>query len=246
MISTVSLLNELFSMPMTPRCHVLCFTNLYFSTTESPARFSFFFNNPLNCLWFIYPTFERFLFPAESSLTLDLWNKAIFLSIYLILRPLTLHSPTTVRSAEHFLTKLKNTTIQPDEITVSFDVTSLFTSIPKGLAETAVRESLSQHRDDSNANLKNEHLLEVLKLCMQTFFTFQNLPYEQIKGTPMGSPISGYIADINMTITTQSPCSTFPSDSHYYLSANGITCPHQVPSMRLANKLGITHDVKQH
>ncbi len=103
------------------------------------------------------------------------------------LRPLTLYSPTTVRSADHFLTKLKNTTIEPDEIMVSFDVTSLFTSIPKGLAETALRESLSQHRDDSNVSLKKEHLLDVLKLYMQAFFTFQNLPYEQIKGTPMGS-----------------------------------------------------------
>ncbi len=81
-------------------------------------------------------------------------------------------------------------------VMVSFDVTSLFTSIPKGLAETAVRASMSQHRDDSNTSLKNEHLLGVLKLCMQTFFTFQNQPYEQIKGTPMGPPISGYIAEI--------------------------------------------------
>ncbi len=76
---------------------------------------------------------------------------------------------------------------------VFFDVTSLYTSIPKGLA---VCESLSQYRDDSNTSLKNEHLLDALKLCMQTVFTFQNLPYEQIKGAPMGSPTSGYIAEI--------------------------------------------------
>ncbi len=31
---------------------------------------------------------------------------------------------------------------------------------------------------------------------MKTFFTFQSQAYEQIKGTPMGSPISGYIAEI--------------------------------------------------
>ncbi len=31
---------------------------------------------------------------------------------------------------------------------------------------------------------------------MQTFFTFHNLRYEQIKGSPIGSPISGYIAEI--------------------------------------------------
>ncbi len=104
--------------------------------------------------------------------------------------------PTTAEPAEHFLAKLKNTAIQPDEIMVSFDATPLFASIPKELAETIVRESLSQLQDSSNTELKNEHLLGILKLCMQTFFTFPGQPYEQIKGTPMGSPISGYIAEI--------------------------------------------------
>ncbi len=55
------------------------------------------------------------------------------------LRPLTLHSPTTVTSAEQLLAKLKITAIQPGEILISFDVTSL-TSILKELAEMAVRE----------------------------------------------------------------------------------------------------------
>ncbi len=80
MISIVSLLNELLPMPMTQRCHVLCFTILYLSSTEFPTRFSFFLNKHLNCLWLSYSNFERYLFPAENSLTLDLWNKAIFLS----------------------------------------------------------------------------------------------------------------------------------------------------------------------
>ncbi len=60
----------------------------------------------------------------------------------------------------------------------------------------AVRESLSLLRDDTNIGLKNEQLVDVMKLCMKTFFTVQGQPYEQIKGTPMGSPISGYIAEI--------------------------------------------------
>ncbi len=83
MISTVSLLNDLLSMPMTQRCLVLCFTILHLRTTESPKRFSFFLNKPLNGLWFYYSNKERYLFPAESLLTLHLWNKAIF--SYLIL-----------------------------------------------------------------------------------------------------------------------------------------------------------------
>ncbi len=83
MISTVSLSNELLYMPTTLRCQVLCFTILYLFTTESPTRLSFFLNKPWNCLWIVYHNFERYLFLAESSLTLNLWNKAIFLS-YLI------------------------------------------------------------------------------------------------------------------------------------------------------------------
>ncbi len=79
---------------------------------------------------------------------------------------------------------------------VSVDATSLFISILKELAETAVRESLSQLLDYSSTDLKNEHLLDIMKLCMKAFFTFQGQPYEQIKGTPMGSPISRYIAEI--------------------------------------------------
>ncbi len=42
-------------------------------------------------------------------------------------------SPTTVKSAEYFMAKLNNTVIQPDEIMVSFEVTSLFTSVAKEL-----------------------------------------------------------------------------------------------------------------
>ncbi len=56
----------------------------------------------------------------------------------------------------------------------TFDVTSLFTSIPKELAETAVSESPTQLWDASNTGLKNEHLSDIQKLCMQTFFPFQN------------------------------------------------------------------------
>ncbi len=69
-----------FLVPMALRCHAPSFPIPYLFTTESPTPFSFFLNKPLSCLLFTYPNFERYLFRAESSLTLDLWNKAIFLS----------------------------------------------------------------------------------------------------------------------------------------------------------------------
>nr|VZI46535.1 unnamed protein product [Spirometra erinaceieuropaei] len=36
---------------------------------------------------------------------------------------------------------------------------------------------------------------ELLKLCLRTYFMFNGTIYEQVKGTPMGSPISGFIAE---------------------------------------------------
>ncbi len=44
-----------------------------------------------------------------------------------------------------------------------------------------MHESLGQLRDDSKSDLKDEHLLHILKLFMQNFFIFHGQPYEQIK-----------------------------------------------------------------
>ncbi|BHF84239.1 hypothetical protein SprV_0902739000 [Sparganum proliferum] len=38
-------------------------------------------------------------------------------------------------------------------------------------------------------------ILQLLKLCLRTYFTFDGTIYEQVKGTPVGSPISGFIAE---------------------------------------------------
>ncbi|VDL94043.1 unnamed protein product [Schistocephalus solidus] len=37
--------------------------------------------------------------------------------------------------------------------------------------------------------------MELLDYCLRTYFTFNDRVYEQIKGTPMGSPICGYLAE---------------------------------------------------
>nr|VZI17047.1 unnamed protein product [Spirometra erinaceieuropaei] len=49
--------------------------------------------------------------------------------------------------------------------------------------------------DETDQRLKRTHAIELLELCLRTFFTFNNRVYEQKKGTPMGSPLSGLIAE---------------------------------------------------
>ncbi|BHF69399.1 hypothetical protein SprV_0301244300 [Sparganum proliferum] len=106
------------------------------------------------------------------------------------------NSTTSVRSASQFLIDLRGRRIQSDEIMVSFDVTSLFTSIPPKVAREVLRKRLEEAYDETQNALKIEHLMKLFEFCQQTFFTFAGETYEQIKGTPMGSPVSGLVAEL--------------------------------------------------
>ena len=87
--------------------------------------------------------------------------------------------------------KLKNITITDEYSLRSLDVTSLFTSISCEL----VLDSL----DRRAVNIPLDELKECTAfLFNNTFFTFNSQVYQQIYGTPMGSPISPLFADIVM------------------------------------------------
>nr|VZI19030.1 unnamed protein product [Spirometra erinaceieuropaei] len=103
---------------------------------------------------------------------------------------------TSVNSASHFLADIRGKTIRPDQIMVSFDVASLFTSIPPDLARDVLRKRLEEKYDETTGPLKIQHLMQFFAFCQRTFFTFDGRTYEQIKGTSMGSPISSQVAEL--------------------------------------------------
>ncbi|BHF62102.1 hypothetical protein SprV_0100508300 [Sparganum proliferum] len=111
------------------------------------------------------------------------------------LKFLTAESDTTVSSSAQFLEKLKGVSLHPNEVMVSFDVTSLFTSIPQDLAIETIELLLQSKYDETENRLGRAQVLQLLKFCLRTYFTFDGTIYEQVKGTPMGSPISGFIAE---------------------------------------------------
>nr|VZI16049.1 unnamed protein product [Spirometra erinaceieuropaei] len=88
----------------------------------------------------------------------------------------------TVCSVSQFLERLKGIRLSEDEVMVSFDVTSLFTSIPQCLSVKTVRELLECKYDETDESVKRTHLIQLLKVCLKTFFTFEGRVYEQIKG----------------------------------------------------------------
>ncbi|BHF64213.1 hypothetical protein SprV_0200721300 [Sparganum proliferum] len=107
-------------------------------------------------------------------------------------------SPTTVASANQFPGRIKHLELEPDEFMVFFDVVSLFTSIPQQLAIDVVDQLLAEGYEERDTPLKSEHLLKLLRYCPNTYFTFGGQMYKQIKGTSMGSPLSGLIAEVNI------------------------------------------------
>nr|VZH94943.1 unnamed protein product [Spirometra erinaceieuropaei] len=87
------------------------------------------------------------------------------------LKFLTADSDTTVCSSTQFLEKLKG-----------------------DLAIETVQLLLRNKYDETENRLGHAQVLQLLKFCLRTYFTFDGTIYEQVKGTPMGSPISGFIA----------------------------------------------------
>ena len=67
------------------------------------------------------------------------------LSKYLadILKPLVSTSPHSVKNVNAFLSKIKDIHVEPDEIMISFDVVSLFTSIPLDTARLITEKLLT-------------------------------------------------------------------------------------------------------
>nr|VZH93812.1 unnamed protein product [Spirometra erinaceieuropaei] len=56
-------------------------------------------------------------------------------------------------------------------------------------------ELLESQYDETGVTIKRRHLVQLLRFCLKTYFTFEGATYEQVKGTPMGSPLSGFIAE---------------------------------------------------
>ena len=132
------------------------------------------------------------------------------LSKYLttVLQPLTDQSRHKLQSTENFIDAIKTAQIPDDHRLVSFDVKSLFTSIPLQLAldctETAITTSTVK------LPLPTDDIMDLLNLCLtSTYFQYNGKHYKQLHGTAMGSPVSVVVAEIVMQNIEELALSTY-------------------------------------
>ena len=109
------------------------------------------------------------------------------LSKYLttILKPLTNNSKHKLQSTENFIDAIKTIQIPNDYKLVSFDVKSLFTSIPLQLALQCTETAIKRHT--TKLPLPTKDVMELLTLCLtSTYFQYNGKHYRQLHGTAMG------------------------------------------------------------
>jgi hypothetical protein len=83
---------------------------------------------------------------------------------------------------------------------VTFDVTDLYTMIPRDGALIVLQEFLFQHGTNGQINgMAIDTLMKMARLVLDTnCFLFENKYYQQIRGGGMGSPFTMTLANIYM------------------------------------------------
>lgn len=92
-----------------------------------------------------------------------------------ILNPVVGNSEHHVKNSTEFSREISDIKIEPHESMVSFDVTSLFTSIPIELAVELTKEKLENNRHLLNTSLSIENILIGINMCLHaTYFQANN------------------------------------------------------------------------
>ena len=103
---------------------------------------------------------------------------------------------------------IKTVQIPDDHKLVSFDVKSLFTSIPLQLALDCTKTALN--KSHYQPPLPTDDLMDLLHLCLtSTYFQYNGKHNKQLHGTAMGSPVSVVVAEIVMQNIEEQALATY-------------------------------------
>ena len=113
------------------------------------------------------------------------------------MQPLT-KSEYTIESTKDFVGKIRNKNIPPDYEMISFDVVSLFTSVPLDFTIELILDKV--YKDKLiKTKLSHDEMKELLETCTKEMhFSFNGIIYRQRDGVAMGSPLGPVLANIFM------------------------------------------------
>ena len=117
-----------------------------------------------------------------------------------VITPFSKQANSYIKNSEDFVEIVRSLRIKEDEVMVSFDVRSLYTSVSVKDALSAVAEKLdSDITLQERSGFTSETVMNLLKLCLSaTYFKFRDKFYELVDGLTMGSPVSPPVANVFM------------------------------------------------
>ncbi|XP_077491915.1 uncharacterized protein LOC144102541 [Amblyomma americanum] len=133
--------------------------------------------------------------------------------LHRVLASLAGKTATHVRNASDFVEKLKNVPIDDTQVMASFDVKSLFTSVPVDFAVECCKKALNEDTTlPERTPIEADDLCRLLKFCLSnTYFTFNKNFYRQTFGTAMGASVSVVCANLALeSIESAAPASFDP------------------------------------
>ncbi len=123
----------------------------------------------------------------------------------LLLRPIVTSLPNRIGSGDSLINKLSTLEDAQDLFLGSLDVVALFPNVHIDLFLQQLPNLLEEHKhlwvglDNPLSQLSSVEICSLIgELCKCTYFKFENTTYKQLKGVPMGSPVSVAIAEIFM------------------------------------------------
>ena len=118
-----------------------------------------------------------------------------------IIHPLAIKAKSYIRDSRHFKQMLKDVQFEEQFIQLSFDIRSLFPSIPVKPTLSIIHKKLQNDKTlKDRTTWKPKNIVNLIQICTEEthFKDFEGHLWTQIDGTAMGKSISGDVAGIFM------------------------------------------------
>ena len=129
-----------------------------------------------------------------------------------ILKPLVGKSPHHINSTQDFVEQVRHITLVPGECLSSYNVSALFTSVPKDPALKIIKDLLVKDPTLKDRTVIGiDDIILLLEFSLKNIYvSFQGQFFEQVDGVAMGSPVSPIVANLYMEYLEQKALSTAP------------------------------------